>query len=289
MNNYSLGLTLHDRAVSAFPLSIGTSLALESIFSPRQEPYDASRIIPNQINIEDYQSCWINIHTLFRNLSSAIEKETFLSSTPERLAATLEEEIGVINDLFLNEGNGVCKPEFYYATYDKLYKTKIQGLDFREPSTDGQKYYDNRLKETMKILERHTDTIHKFDDGLDRHQRERALVITHHPYDLVHWNRFERLDLLESNTGVLKPRSLWQSKYYPMSGQSFTHLPFLKKLLLVFGDKTMIKPMPMVLRKEVLDVSVRYHWNPTTTKEKINIDLSLGIKDPFAASILKLL
>lgn len=98
---YSLGLTLHDRAVSAFPLSIGTSLAFESVFNGRQEPYDPSRVIPNHVDISNYESCWVNITTLFRNLSSAVEKEAFLGATAERLAATLEEEMGIINDLFL--------------------------------------------------------------------------------------------------------------------------------------------------------------------------------------------
>ena len=284
---YSLGLTLHDRAVSAFPLSIGTSLAFESVFNGRQEAYDPNRIIPNYIDINNYESCWINITTLFRNLSSAVEKEVFLGATAERLAATLEEEMAVINDLFATEGNNVCKVNYYYSTYEKLLSEKVPGLAFREPSTEGQKYYASRLKETIKILERHSEVLVRFKDSLEPHLREKAFVLTHEPYDLVRWKAFDRLDLLESNTGVLKPRSLWNTKYYPMSGQSFAHLPFLRKLLLVFGDKVMIKPMPMVLRKDVLDVSVKYNWNSATTEEKVNLDLGLGIKDPYALSILR--
>ncbi len=279
-------MTLPERAVSAFPLSIGTSLAFESVFPGRQPPFDPDRQIPVHVDLTQYNTCWINITTLFRNMSSALDKETFLGAKPAMLAATLEEEISVIQSLFEMEGNNTCKVELYYSTYDKLMSRKVLGLDFRTPSTDGQRFYHGQLQDTLKLMERHTDTIQKMNDGLMPVHRSKAFVLTHQPYDLTHWNRFDHLDLLESNTGLLKPRSTWGSKFYPMSGQSFAHLPFHRKLLLIFGDKSLIKPMSMILRKQILDISVAYDWKPNTTMEKINLNIGLAIKDPFTLSIL---
>ena len=279
-------LTLPERAVSAFPLSIGTSLAFESIFPGRQPPFDPERKIPDKVDVSQYETCWVNLTTLFRNLVSSLDKETFLNAKPGMLAATLEEEIAVIHSLFELEGNNTCKVELYYSTYEKLLNRKVLGLSFREPSTDAQMFFHGQLMDTLKIMDKHTDTIKKTNDALMPDKREKAFVLTHQPYDLINWNRFDRLDLLESNTGVLKPRSLWNTKYYKMSGQSFAHLPFHRKLLLIFGDNNLIKPMSMILRKEILDISISHNWTALSTIEKVNLDCQLTIKDPFTLSIL---
>ncbi len=59
---------LAERTVSAFPLSIGTSLAFESLFDGRQAPYDNERELPSRINIDDYKIFLINVGTLIRNI-----------------------------------------------------------------------------------------------------------------------------------------------------------------------------------------------------------------------------
>lgn len=284
MENYIAGLTLHERAVSGFPLSIGTSLALESLFTATQAPYDPNREIPNQINAATYESCYINLETLFRNLSSAVTKEAFQDATPKRLAATLEEEIGVIYDLFQTNTNEKCQPIFYHNYRKKLLNEKL--VFHRTPSTEAQKYYQSRLTETLKAIERHTDSIRSFDDSVTGKRFETSLILTHHAYDLVNYQSFTRLDLLESNTGVLKPRARWSTKYYPMPGKSFDHLPFHRLLLLVFGDKVDVKPFPMETRNMVYEVSLKYHWNAMTTLEKVRLDLQLAIKDPYTLKVL---
>jgi len=55
-DNYTAGATLASRTVSAFPISIGTSLAFESVFFPRQPSYDPERQIPNRVEVTQYQS-----------------------------------------------------------------------------------------------------------------------------------------------------------------------------------------------------------------------------------------
>ncbi len=66
-----------------------------------------------------------------------------------------------------------------------------------------------------------------------------------------------------------------------------SHLPFLRKLLLVMGDKVLIQPNDIRLRRQIVDISVKRNWTNMTTLEKINIDLELEIKEPFVLQLLK--
>ncbi len=286
------GLALAGRAVSGFPLSVGTSHALESLFPPMQKPYDPERKIPNQVEVSRYQVCYINVTTLFRNLVSAIESKTFESIKPEDLLATLEEEIGVIDSLFQNNAPH-CKVVYYYCNYkelkSKLLRQTVKTVQLREPKTDNQLYYADIQARVLKGLEKHTDSVQVFDDGLCPKDYVDAIVITHLPYDLIHFNKFSSVDLLESNTGILKPRYLWYTKYNKMANVDLSHIPFHKKLLLCFGDKTMIQSTPAVLRKAITDCAAKHNWNAMTTEQKINLDMSLSIIDPFMAAAWKAL
>lgn len=289
MLDYLPGQTLSERAVSAFPVSIGTSLALESIFEGQMSPYDPERVIPNHIDILRYQEIWINISTLFRNLVGAVTKEAFLGASSGVLASTLEEEIEVITNLFQNEGKGFCRPIFYHSDYSRIKSKNLPAVAFREPSSEAQKYYHLRLQDTLKLMDEHTDSIRRFHDAIEASSSVRAIVLTHCPYDLVKYRQFKDLELLESNTGLLKPRSQWSSKYYPVPGASMVQLPFHKKLLLVMGDKVLLKPGPLSLRKQIIDTSIKHNWSPLTTMDKVNLDLSVDIKDPYTMAILNAL
>lgn len=280
---------LNERVVSGFPLSIGTSLAMESIFQPRQPVYDPERKIPQQVSLANYETIYINLATLYRNLIGAIDKTQIPRLNPQIVASTLEEEIGVINDLFSMEGGGIVKPIYFHSEYRRVRGLKVPGFRLREPTTENQvKYYDLQEK-TFKLMDKHTDTNMRIRDTLDPDRHEKSLILTHQPYDLLAYKRFHTLDLLESNTGVLKPRSRWSSKFYPVSGENMINIPFTRKLLYIFGDKHLIHPMPLVLRKQVLEIAQKYRWTAATTEEKVDVDFHLGIQDPYAVKILGML
>lgn len=285
MSTYLSGQTLSERATSGFPLSIGTSLALESLFPPTQAVYDPDRKIPNHVNVGQYNSCWINVSTLFRNLHSAVTKEVFAAATVDQLGETLLEEMEVIDNLFKIDLKGGCVPIFYYSDYRDLLRSTRAGLSFRVPSTDGQRTYQTLLVQTLKFLDKHTDEVQHLHDTVRPKTHETALMLTHQPYDLTAFDRFQRLDLLESNTGILKPRALWHTKYNPMSGADFSRLPFLKKLLFIFGDRVLIKPGPLTMRNQILETAKARNWNAMTTNDKVRVDLSLDVRDPYFLSV----
>lgn len=277
------GKSLNDRLLSSFPLSLPTGLAFESLFSPRIERYDDKREIPNKIQISQYSEIWINLWTLFRNLASSVDKTVFATANSKQLAEILKFEIELIGDLFRNEGQNHCQPYFYIQNYHML---KLQAkVKLREARTEGQKHYETLLFRTMTELVKDKDlTLH---DKIHPVKRTRALVITHIPFDLLSYKHFDRLDLLESNTGKLKMRNQWNSKYYPVGEHDLSHLPFNHKLLFIFGDRVLIQPSDYKLRKLMIDISKRRDWIVTTTIDKIILDCELEIREPFVLDYVK--
>lgn len=278
------GQSLHDRNVSSFPISISTSLALESLFDSRDAKYDPTRVIPQRIDVRQYQAIYFNLLTLFRNLSASVDKSVFLTARVDDLAMIMASEIEVIESLCQVEGMGLIRPYFYTCSYHSLLKLD-ERIKLREDHTDWQKAFKQRYLKVVEFLMRRYD-ISLVDTKLEV-KAPRALMLTHIPYDLLNYKSFKQLDLLESNTGKLKPRPLWNSKYYPLVNQDMSHLPFHKLLLLLFGDKTLIHPSPIQLRRLLLEVSIEGKWTVATTVDKIKLDVDMYVKDHYIRNFIK--
>ncbi len=279
-------MELFSRTVSALPLSIGTSLALESLFKGTQAPYDPQRPIPQFINVSDYQECWINLETMLRNISGAAEKGRFLECKVDHIVDILLSEIEIINSVFQNEGSGLCKPVFYFCTYNKLKSKYKNRIEFRQSTTILQKDFDTKVDEVLKKIIKQSDTLLELDSELPSRNQTNALIVTHYPYDLVSYSKFKKLDLLESHTGVLKVRKQWNSKFAPMGENILSHLPFYRQLLLIFGDRTLIHPHRWKVREMVYDISLKDKWTPFTTLERIEMSYRSHITHPADLAVL---
>jgi hypothetical protein len=277
---------LFNREISAFPLSIGTSMAFESVFTGRLPSYDPNRTIPNQVILSNYNTCFINISTLYRNILGAVSKDVKLEANENDFAAVIEQEMDIIESLFKVEGGGTTIPIFYTMSYDRaVSKASSKIVDLRQDRTDLQKHEKAILVKTVDKL-KNIPNIEKYKDYIKAPASTRALIVTHVPYDLLSHEKFGRLDLLESHTGKLKPRYEWSSKYYPLGERDMSHLPFLEKLLLIFGDKVLIQPALTKIRQQVYEVSIKRGWTSMTTKAKVTMDLSLDIPEPMIARML---
>ena len=67
MNIYS------KRTMSALPISVGTSLALESCFPKIGVSIDPIRTIPQEVSLSAYKFHYFNIITLIRNIINALD------------------------------------------------------------------------------------------------------------------------------------------------------------------------------------------------------------------------
>jgi hypothetical protein len=274
---------LASREISSFPLSIGTGLAFESLFIPTADRIDPNREIPNKVILKNYQSCYINIATLYRNMISSIDKDTFLNSGYKEFIQEILQEMSVIHSLFKNEGSGTCIPYFYIMSYKSL-KSTSNVSKLRVDKTDFQKAVRFKWKKIKEELIKN-QSILNLDTGFKK-TLDRSIILTHVPYDLIHHDSFSKLDLLESHTGKLKSKFEWGSKYFKFGDYDFDTLPFNRKLLLVFGDNVLIQPTDIKLRRLVIDVAKNRKWTPATTLAKINMDFSLDIKEPLVLSVL---
>ena len=279
---------ISNRAISAFAVSVGTSLALESIFTGPNPCIDPEREIPQQIDINNYDEFYVNISTLFRNLMGALNKDDSYKITSDSLRDALLFEMEIITSVFKNEGNNRVKVIYYINNYkNALSKTKHPYAIFRNETTDNQKIYRKFYDETLEKVIKQTpesETFKIYNSEIKPLLKPKALIMSHIAYDLLSYKNFTVLDLIESHTGVLKPKSTWYTKFH--DGSTLNFIPFNLGFLQIFGDGNFYKPFNIKVRRTIIDIAKRNNWNQISTLPKImqNIDL---MTDHFSREIIK--
>lgn len=239
---------LDSRAMSGFPVSIGTGLALESLLDPVIEPYDDTREVPAKIKTDDYRVILINAATLLRNIISSVTPEMSANVKQQDYLTVLREEIEYLNDLLVFQE---LEPVFYVNTYDYV-KSHYSKEKLRVATTLKQLQLEMILNYCLTEVIK-SKSVHRYSNKVHTDKSHKALIITHMPWDLLSYTEFLKLDLLESHTGVLKTRKDWSSKYYKLPNRDMSMLPFGQTLLTVFGDNVMFHPDPLKKRLEVYD------------------------------------
>lgn len=287
---------LPERSLSAYPLSVGTSLAFESLFPTTNPSIDPDRVIPNKVNMTEYQELWINVGTLTRNMIGSLSKEGALRVTSPQLTSALLMEIDVITSICKNEGGSRVKPIFYVSNYVKVQKKASQYVKLRTDDTPIQKIYHALYEQAIKGVFKETGPTTQmriFDsdigvtpiDSKDYvSTKTKAVIMTHIAWDLTSHKHFDKLDLIESHTGVLKPRQTWYTKY--QGGKELPMIPFMSGFLCVFGDSEHFRPIDIRLRRDLVELANECKWTQVTTKDKIKLNLGF-MKNKFFAEIVK--
>ncbi len=277
---------LQERSVSAFPISICTALALESIMDGIQPPYDSDRPIPERINLSQYQEFWINIETLFRNIMGSVPTAVQRGLMPSEILEVMNEESDLIEELVLNNTHGQVKVVFYRNEHGNLQHTHPHAI-LHKVTTPRQLEYaticDQVCEQYLKMRKDKKNVV-TFTRKLKSGNKPRALIMTHQAYDLLSVKEFAELDLLESHTGVLKKRSLWYTKL--KNGKDLARIPVNVCTLQVFGDSNTFSPQPAALRQQVLELAEKFHWHALTTNDRLRMSFDT-MSDAFAAMVLK--
>lgn len=276
---------LSARTMSAFPLSIGTSLAFESVFDGVQPPYDPTRKIPEKINIMNYNVFLINVSTLVRNIIGAIPTQEAESLTPRALLMALEDEIRYIIDIVkIHDTLGNVNIYFYSRNYTIIKQTfsRSRIVRFYEAHTAKQINLQNQIEGTVKLLRKNPEFefVH-YDLGVNLYPKSTlsALLFTHVPYDLLVNESFRILNLLESHTGLLKSRKDFWTKYYDAKKLDLSNIPFQRKLLAIFGDHILFKPTPIIIRQDIIALAKKCQWTSVSSLSKINTDFNTRLAD----------
>lgn len=284
MGDFSTG-ALANRAMSSFPVSIGTSLAMESLFKPMQEPYDPERILPPKLDIGDYQVFWVNLMTMFRNLMASMDAEGQKKVMAADLSDTLEFEVDLLERLVREESNDRCKVVFYVSDYADLKQHHPHAV-IREHKTEKQKLYNAIMEITLKDFFKRqvkSDKFQHFKLLIRPPVKRKGLILTHYAYDLLAADRFESLDLLESHTGTKKGPASWHTK---LNGKDLARMPFNSLTLQVFGDSQTFSGQPIKARENLIHLAEEYQWTPFTSPDRVRTCLGF-MKDVYTAQIFK--
>ena len=253
------GRIIPDRDMSGFPVSVGTGLALETLFEPVMDVIDPEREVKKVVDINRYNVFLFNIETLARNMFNAIPKEVITRYTQYDILATLNDEINFIAMFFRQNGFDV---RFYYNTH-KVFKTKYKDR-LREPSTARQIRQELMIAFCMTNARRLDEQVMVFNDRVRYKSSDRVLMLTHFPADLLSSSNFRILDLLESHTGTVKSQREFNTKYFKVPRQDMSFLPFWESLLVTFGDSVMFRPARIRKRIEVYELMLKEKVNPLT-------------------------
>ena len=271
-------MTIITKVVSTHPLGVGTSLALETLSVGDLPSLDPSRKPPMDIDITAYNSLWINVSCLFRNMYQAYKQDEIKMVGFNRLAIGLVEEMRYITQLF----SGRLDVVFYHCTYTHLHKINNPIVNLRKKTTEKQLYEISAFNEALKRIKLEQIKMSEFDSTLKPLKGTRALVMTNAPYDLLSHDKFEVMHLLESHTGLVKPKLVWATKFYKAKEKGLVNLPFIKHFLFIFGDNEHFSPSFRAQLQDVLmALSKKCKWHNSTTLEKILFDVDLNINDLF--------
>ena len=253
---------LLSRPMSGFPVSIATGLALETLFTPIQAVYDESREVNNLTDLSTYSVYIFNISTLLRNLINSINYKDLVTIPIPDIHEALLEEINFLTNHF---GSSQINIKFYINTYAFVHNAYKEGDKLRKSKTDKQLYIDSIFTYCLDRIKKEDD-VEVFTKDIRYNKTDSALLFTHVPFDLLNYDNFVKLDLLESHTGMIKTRKDWNTKYYPIPNHDMSFLPFMEYLLVTFGDHVMFSPDPIAKRLELYDALKKKSVNPLTTE-----------------------
>lgn len=252
---------IHFRTKGEFPLSIGTSIAIECLLGVNKERTDKSRATPP---FNDYQHICINIATISRNIISAIKTDQLDSINERKIKDVIIAEINIIKMLLEEYCGNRISYSFYYNNYKKLNRV-LRGGRFKKDYTNKQLYQyllEKRSCETIST----SDVPELIKTDLDIFiGKRRTIMLTHQPVDLLLFKNGV-VELLESHTGRIKKSNEFNTKL-KYGGDD---VPFNKVTLQIFGDKNgFILPESSKTRNAVLEAFKKAGINKFTTDEKI--------------------
>ncbi|WNT47270.1 hypothetical protein SPLA10_PHROGS00209 [Salmonella phage SPLA10] len=268
-------LLLTKRKKDNLPISVGTSLAIEALRENKR-----------------YDSIWINIRTLYRNILHSIEDkdERELFTTPSNrkeaaaaIARAISQETGIIKN-FLN--GRIDAVRLYCLGYTDLHR-KFPNAKLKVPTTDIQKNYWGLMDAVIDaVLAEDYDQVIEWDKGSELEgEHTRSVIITNHAVDLLSRTKFKELRLLESHTGVIKSKSQWFTKL--SDGKMLSNIPFNRFTIQIFGDGPFqFERWGHKFRNEIIGLAMEMRWTPVTTLERIKFSLN-RMRDKYSGEALK--
>jgi hypothetical protein len=272
---------LAQRVIGAYPLSIATSLMVESLAGVHPD-----LPIPPHPPIQDYQAIWVNLRTLFRNLYNAVVRDQQQDLHPSFLAEAMISEMEVLHDA-IRTLQSTVQVFFYVNNYPDLVR-QFPHAQFRTDNTPLQKHYAAIMVSTLELVMTQAKKVMKtppafFRGDLQASQMMKTLLVTHYAWDLTSAKYLGDTELIESHTGKIKPPSQWYTKYY--QGKDYPMIPFRRGFLPIFGDDTLFRPFPKAARESIVELAVKYDWTNVTSLDRLRLGLD-QLSDKYLKAVI---
>lgn len=270
---------IYSRTLGKYPLSIATSLALESLTNTHDE---IKHKVPP---LQDIDVLYVNLRTLIRNIHGAVPAPQRHQLYPKEVEEALYSEMATIAELV-----APVNTVYYASDYDL---TKYRNALIRKQHTKLQAHYEGMSVQVLSDILKHF-TLNPTEQFSVEHfklkvkpkeKNLRAIMLTHFPIDLLVYPEFKSLLLLESHTGVIKDRSLWYTKFFNGNKlEGINRIPFTEKFLQIFGDKETFSPMNQKYRDDLIALAKRYNWTHLTTEDKVRFSLD-SLQNPMEKTL----
>jgi hypothetical protein len=255
-----------DREVGAFPLSIGTSYALEGLLGNHPAK-------PNQPSgHKGITTLWINIRTLVRNYREAVKTDDRDRIKYDSAAIMVLSEMQAIPDI-LRFAKRNIEVVFYHQAIEDI-RQQFPNANYKKPNTDNQMAAATYETFTLRFLLAECVNAKVPVQQIRRQppsSHHVAAILTHYPKDLFWKGCFERLFLLESHTGQLKTYVDWYSKLIGI--KSDNQVPLNEFTIQVFGDKHLFDGQDKKIKTELKELARVKRWNATTGMSKVSSDI----------------
>lgn len=270
---------IENREKGAIDISIGTSLAIQAMIGLDEEgetKTNNGKPIPLPIN--NYTALLINLRTLIRNLYGAIPTDSKDNLIAEDIAHVISIELMMIKSILDQYTMGKVKLLTYVCTYASLTRLFPHAL-FKEVSTEKQKYYasieNNAISLLKEKLQDESPDMFTLYDTRMSGLKEKTLMISHYPFDLLWYDKYSSLDLLESHTGEIKKKQRWYTKLN--NGNKYDRIPFDQMTIQLFGDSGgLLRPYPSKYKKAVLEIAEKNKWTSLTTPSRVKLTVKLA-------------
>lgn len=255
------------REKGQFPISIGTSLAVEAAGGV----YPDRPVDPAPIN--DVKEVWFNLRTLLRNLIGCLPKDIKDRVTQGPLIEAMVEELQILESTILKISSGNARAVFYVCDYSTL-RQKFPKAALKVPTTPKQQMQHAMETAVIQGLLKQgvPQDVRTFRMEIEG-QHPASFIVTHLPVDLLSRYSFAKLLLLESHTGKIKAHPQWNTKL--TNGNELSNIPFGRFALQVFGDNGHhFAAAPRAVREAVLQLAKDRNWNAVTTDAKVRDSLN---------------
>ena len=200
-------LNFKERTLTSFNVSVGTGLALESLFEPIAPRYDTTRDIPNKIKLDKYDYHLFNLMTLVRNIAGSLPGSIpFDVVVKDKLfLSTLENEINQMNSLYINTN---CKLGFFYQDYPKVVEVYNKGKDIL---LKRQEQLDEQIQ--LEAIDLATDSILEADRKRREKEELRRMEVQEKALNLLEQYKGQMdPELYEESTKEVKRRIVRKKK-----------------------------------------------------------------------------